>query len=277
MSSQLESSRDALSAIHTFGDLEVAEASLFANLGQVEGLLRTDPDSPDALLLLTRAWTEAGLYFIEEQGEQAEDAGDRDLQEVHRTRARAAYTRALHFGITLLEQKADGFERARKSPKTLKIWLDSFDENDMDSLFWTGYAWLARVEGSADIPFIVEQANVGIAMIERVIELDNTFHHGLAHGVLGAHHARSPMGDLYKARSHFEKAQQINHGKLLTTKFHHAKTFHCVNKDKENYEKLMHEVLAAGDPLPSERLSNEASKRRALRYLTKERMQRCGF
>jgi tetratricopeptide (TPR) repeat protein len=274
---QLESTRKASPAINTLGDFEVARGSAFGSLGTLEGLHRLAPENADGLFLLTKAWAGAGFSFIEDDWEEAEDAGKEDLAEYHRTRARGAYTRAVHYGIELLEQKAQGFERARRNNDTMKAWLANFGEDDIESLFWTGYAWIARVNVSKDIPEMVGDLFVGVAMVERVAELDETYSHGLPHVVLGAYHARMPMAELDEAQKHFERALQINQGKLLVTKFQYARTYYCWKNDKENYEKLMREVIDAGDPLPSERLPNVISQRRAKRYLSAERMDKCGF
>jgi hypothetical protein len=47
--------------------------------------------------------------------------------------------------------------------------------------------------------------------------------------------------------------------------------------DKPLYEKLLNEVLAAGDTDPQQRLENAIAKRKARRYLGHERMTACGF
>jgi tetratricopeptide (TPR) repeat protein len=274
---QLQSTRKASPAINTLGDFEVARGSAFASLGTLEGLHRLAPENADGLFLLTKAWTGASAGFIEDEWELAEDAEDDELADYHRTRARAGYTRAVHYGIELLEQTADGFERARRNHDTMTAWLANFDEEDVPSLFWTGYAWIARVNVSKDIPALISDLFVGVAMIERVVELDETYANGLAHVVLGAYHARTPMAELDEAQQHFERALQINQGKLLMTKFQYARTYYCWKNDQENYEKLMHEVIDGGDPLPAERLTNTIAQRKAKRYLGELRMENCGF
>ena len=274
---QLASTRKAMPGINTVGDFEVARTSVYASLGTLEGLHRLSPDNAEGLFLLTKGWAGAGTSFIEDEWETAEDAGNETMAEYHRTRARAAYTRAVHYGVERLEQKADGFERARRNPEVMKRWLAAFEKEDVPSLFWTGYAWIARVGVSKDIPQLVRELGIGVAMIERVVELDETYEHGLAHVILGTFHARMPTAELDKAQQHFERAFQINQGRLLITKVQYARTLYCWKKDKSNYEKLLQEVIDAGDPLPTERLSNMISQRRAQRLLSDARMSRCGF
>ena len=272
---QLEATREASPAINTLGDFEVARSSAFANLGTLEGLHRLAPENSDGLFMLTKAWAEVGASFIEDDREVSQDAAQQDEAEYHRTRARAAYTRSVHYGVELLEQKADGFERVRGHRNTLNRWLEGFSNEDVPALFWTGYAWIARINVSKDIPALVNEVFVGVAMLKRVVELDEAYNHGLAHVVLGAHHANAEK--LEEAQKHFERALQLNKRKMLLTQVHYARTYYCKKSDRENYEKLLNEVLDAGDLLPEQRLSNTLAKRRAKRYLSEDRMNDCGF
>ncbi len=274
---QLESTRKASPALNTIGDFEVARGGAYGSIATLEGLHRLAPDNADGLFLLTKAWAGAGFGFIEDDYEQAEDAGNEELAEYHRTRARGAYTRAVFYGLELLAQKSDGFEKARRNVDTMKAWMKDFDKDDVDALFWTGYSWIARVNVSKDIPDMVADLFIGEVMLERVLELDDTYEHGLAHVILGAYHARSPLAELDDAKQQFERALQINHGDLLVTKFQFARTYYCFKGDKANYEKLLHEVVDAGDPMPTQRLSNTIAQRRAKRYLSPKREQNCGF
>ena len=51
----------------------------------------------------------------------------------------------------------------------------------------------------------------------------------------------------------------------------------CVLGDKELYDRMLKEVLAADDPDPQQRLNNMLAKRRARRYLNPKRTADCGF
>jgi len=274
---QIESTRKASPAINTLGDLEVARSAAFASIATLEGMHRLAPENADALFLLTKAWAGAGFSFIEDDFEVAEDAGDEELAEYHRTRARAAYTRAVFYGLELLAQKSDGFDAGRKNVDSMKAWMANFDESDIEPLFWTGYAWIARVNVSKDIPEMVADLHIGVEMIERVAKLDETYLNGLPHVILGAYHARSPMAELDESKKHFDRALELNHGNLLVTKFQYARTYYCFKNDKASYEKLLREVVDAKDPLPAERLTNTIAQRRAKRYLSPKRQEACGF
>jgi tetratricopeptide (TPR) repeat protein len=274
---QLQSTRNAAPAIDTLGDLEVARGVAFGSVGTLEGLHRLAPANADGLFLLAKGWSGVGFAFHEDDFESATDRGDEEAAEDARTRARAAYTRAVFYGLELLEHKAQDFEPHKKNVESMRAWLRNFDQEDVPALFWTGYAWIARVNVSKDIPEMIGELHVGVTMMERAVELDERYLDGLGHVVLGAYHARTPMSELDDARKHFERALDINGGKLLVTKFQFARTYFCFKNDKENYLRLLREVVDAGDPYPEQRLSNTIAKRRAKRYLSEKRQADCGF
>jgi len=71
---------------------------------------------------------------------------------------------------------------------------------------------------------------------------------------------------------------KINGGKFLPTQLNYASRYYCMKSDRPNYQRLLNEVLAAGDPIPEARLQNLIAKRRARRYLDNKIFQEdCGF
>ncbi len=165
---QIEGTRKASAAFDTIGDYELARSAAQAGLVQFEGMHRLAPDNSDALFMLTKGWVGYGFGFVEDEMEAAEDAGDDDLVDYHRKRARMAYDRAAFYGLQLLAQNADGFEQAKKTEQTLVKWLsDNFSsQEDAEDLFWTGYAWMARVNlmkgDDTEGPALIAELYVGV-------------------------------------------------------------------------------------------------------------------
>jgi hypothetical protein len=290
---QIEGTRRASAAIETFSDYEVAQTAAYAGVTQFEGMHYLAPQNEDALYMLVRTWTSLTFAFIEDQLEQAEDTDGESspLYAYHKARAVAGYDRALHYGLELLQKKSPGFEAARKNDRTMQAWLSAFTdrEQDAETLFWTANAWISRINLLKDEPAQVADLFVGVAMIERVKELRHDYLFGTVHAVLGAYHARSPMAEVdtcgpqpargcSDARTEFDAAIAVTGGKALFTKLQLAARYYCTKGDKESYVKTLTEIVEAGDTLPESRLSNAIAKRRAKRYLGKDRMMRmCGF
>lgn len=276
----IASTRKASVAVNTIADYEVAEKIAFAGLGQMEGFHYLDDQNSDALFLLTRSWASVGLGFIEDAMERAEDEEGSISPnfDYHKRRAVAAYDRAVYYGIQLLEQDYPGFQAATRNAQTMKDYAAQFtDKEDAENLFWVGYAQLGKVNAGKDRPEIVGELHVAVALLERSVELDETYFHGSGHVALGAYHARNAISELDEAKKHFDRALELSAGKTLLPKVQYAVRYYCAKQDKANYVKLLEEVLASGDLDPYQRLPNTIAKRKAKRYLQKARMDTCGF
>lgn len=276
---QIQATLEASAAIDTMSDFEVARATGFNGVGQFEGMHYLAPENEDALFALVKSWTSVTFAFIEDDLEQAEDESGTDSHRYRYLRGRAigGYDRALRYGGMLLEKYHPGFEEARKTDASLRKYTAQFvDPNrDAPALFWTGYAWISKVNIMQDEPAAVADLYIGVALIERSVELDETYMHGSGQTILGAYHARNPMAELDEAKQHFDRSMAIHGGKMLLTAVQYAAKYHCFKGNKEEYEKLLRGVVEAGDVFPEQRLPNVIAKRRAARYLSEARMRQC--
>jgi hypothetical protein len=280
LNGQIKGTRDGSGAINTLHDYETARAIAMAGLGQLEGMHKLAPDNTDALFMLARGWSGASFAFIEDDYEQAYEKGDEIMAEYHILRARAGYQRARYYGVELLGHHAEGMEDAKRNQETMRAWVvENFtDEDQAEDLLWAGYAWIGHVSASKDVPEIVGELYVGVELVRRSVELDETLVYASGHTILGAYHARTAMSELDDSKKHFERAIELNGGKFLPTKLNFATRYYCAKGDKAAYEKTLNEILAAGDELPEARLQNVVAKRRARRYLGNRVWQEeCGF
>jgi hypothetical protein len=280
LNGQIKGTLDGSGAVNTLHDYEIARRVAYAGLGQLEGMHKLAPDNTTALFMLTRGWAGATFGFTEDDYEQALEAGDDVMAQYHLMRTRAGFERARFYGIELLGHEADGFEEAKKSYDSIRAWLtENFtDPAQAETLMWVGYAWIGYVSASSDIPEIVGELYVGAEMMKRSVELDETVQYATGRTVLGAYHARTAMAELDESKQNFDRAMQINEGKFLSTPLNFATRYYCMKGDKENYAKVLNQVLEAGDPLPEARLPNTIAKRRARRYLGNPMWQEnCGF
>jgi hypothetical protein len=279
---QIESTRKASAATNTLSDWEVAYRASSAGMAQFEGLHYLAPYNEDGLFLLTKGWAGVAFGFIEDDMEQAEDqyGADSELAEYHKQRAVAAYTRAIFYGGKLLDMRNPGFDDAQKNIETMHEWLDAFSsEEDAEYLFWTGQAWMSRVNLLKSDPEAVGTLFVGVEIMKRSVELDPDYSNGTSKAVLAAYHARSAMSqeELAISKKYFEEALKISENKSLLIRFNYASKYYCAKVDKKNYVKMMKDIVNSPDTDPNQRLQNTIAKRRARRALGPERMERCGF
>jgi hypothetical protein len=281
---QIEGTRKASAAFDTIGDYELARAAAAGGLVQFEGMHRLAPDNSDALFMLTKGWVGYGFGFIEDEMEQAEDAGDDDLVDYQRKRARMAYDRAAFYGLQLLAQSADGFDQAKKTEQTLVKWLsDNFtSDEDAESLFWTGYAWMARVNlmkgDDTEGPAMVADLYIGVSMVERAVAINPEMEHYSGMVALAAYHARTGMAEMDQAKQLFDTALAKTEGKNLMVQLNYGLKYACMKGDGALYVDMLNKVLAAPDPDPYQRLTNAIAKRRAKRWMGKKRVKdQCGI
>ncbi len=276
---QIEATRRASGAFDTIGDYELARSAAQAGLVQFEGMHRLAPKNEDALFMLTQGWVGYGFAFAEDDMEAAADKGDEAGVEYHKKRTKMAYERGVFYGLELLSHTDDGFKAARRDTDTMKKWLsEKFTNKDLaGSLFWTGYAWLGRTNLLRDDPEVVADLYVGVAMIERSIELDVEYMHHTGTLAMSAYHARAVIAEMDEAKKLFESLLTLTQHKTLLVQLTYAQTYACLKADRALYEKLLNEVLSSEDPDPDQRLNNTVAKRKARRYLGKQRMMDCGM
>ncbi len=274
----IASTRIGSGAADTIGDYELARSAASAGLLQFEGMHRLSPDNEDALFLLTKGWIGYGYAFPSDDYEAASLAGDDDVADYQKKRAKLAFDRGIAYGLELIEADERRFADATKSADTLKAWLkkEFDDREDGEILFWIGSGWLARVNLLKDQPEYVAQLHVGVAFLERSRELYPEYMAWGATSTLGAYHARSAMAELDESKKLLDTALEKTQKKALGVQLNLAK-YACVKGDQALYEKMLNEIVGVEDPEPNLRLQNTIAKRRAKRGLSKAAMADCGF
>jgi tetratricopeptide (TPR) repeat protein len=277
---QIRGTAEGSEAINTLQDYEIARGVAQAGMGQLEGLHEVAPWNDQALFLLTRGWSGVAFGFMEDDYEAAYDKGDEVMAEYHLSRARAAYRRAMFYGVELLDRRASGFAEAHGNAQKLRAWLaENFDDPEQaEELLWIGFAHMGLVNVSRDIPEMVSELYIGEEIVRRSIALDEKVENAIGHVVIGSFNARHAMSELEESKQHFDRALKLNNGRFLSTQVNYAKTYYCMKGDRPMYDKLLKQVMAAPDTLPEARLSNTIAKRRARRYLSNKVWQEeCGF
>lgn len=265
---------------NTIHDFKVAEDAAYFGIGTLEGYYTLVPENEEGLLMLTRGWTSIAFGFIDDDREEAMEGKDETLTEYHTERARAACRRGRFYGERLIAKRASGFDKAQRNANTLDAWLaENFqDKKYAQELLWLGVSIVGQVNFDRDNPATVANLWVGVEILKQVIKLDETVENALAHSALGAYHARSTLAELDESKAHFERAIELQHGKLLMTQVSMAQTYYCMKGEKAKYMSTLKAVLAAGDTFPEQRISNAVAKRKARRYLTNKIWQEeCGF
>lgn len=248
----------------------VKEAAPFS-LKLMESLLAETPEHEGLLLAATSGFVQYSYAFIQQDAERMEEE-DYERSEELVDRARRMYLRARGYGLRGLEVARPGFGALMKDDPLGAVAL--LEREDVPVTYWTAVAWGAAISVSKDDPeLIVEQPKVE-AMIDRVLELDETFGDGAIHTLLIAYELarQGAEGDpIDRARSHFERAMEISKGQQAAPLVGFAESVAVQTQDRKLFVSLLEKALAIDpDAIPEMRLMNMVMQRRAQWLLSRE-------
>jgi len=246
---------DTLTAVYEESDVVLAESAITGFLKMLDGLLKSDPENSKFLLRSVEGYTGYALGFVEDQDEE---------------RAKNLYERARNNGLTLLAKNKALKDIRNCRLGALETALQKTGKKDVPALFWTANAWGSYIKLSLDDIYAVADLGKVEAIMNRVLELDETYYYGGAHLFLGVMEiTKSIAGNPDKAREHLEKALEISERKFLLAQVMYARHYAVNRFDEELFDTLLQEALdTPGEVLPQYRLINEIAKKKAELYLS---------
>lgn len=251
-------------------DLALAEAAIPANFKLLEILLARTPDDPRLNALAARYVATYAYAFVEPKAEELE-LTDPEGAQTAKARAMGFYQRGLVYALKALEPRRSFTKGLNGTPEALELGLKTLGRADVPALFWAAFCWGSRINLDLEDPASLAASATVKALMQRVLELDETYYYGGAHLFFGALNARLPAsagGDPVKSRQHFEKAISLGQGKLLMTRVFFARHYAVRVQDVALFKQCLERVLELdADRWPEERLANLEAQRRARFYL----------
>lgn len=243
-------------------DPEFVKAAIPFSLKMMESLLKQSPKHKGLLLASTSYFTQYGYAFIQQEADELEE---KDLAAANEKRDRATrmFRRSWSYGIRGLELNHPGFEKAlRADPKSA---VRQLNKDDVALTYWTAAAGGLRIR--PDKPETVADQVLVEALIDRALELDETFEHGAIHGFLIKYEMnRQGMKGEPSERSghHFKRAVELSDGSDASPYVSFAEAVAVQKQDAKQFESLLQKALAIDvDAHPTMRLSNLVMQRRA--------------
>ena len=239
-------------------DLDLAEDSIPANLNMLQGMIKIDPEN--ALLRTYAAQAFYGLAYGFNEDTQPERASD-------------FYQRGLRHGLVALE--INGAKDLMNAPiADFETQVSRLKKDDVAAMFWAASNWAKWIDMHRDDPEAIAQLARATALMQRVIELDDSFYYGGAHMYFGVYYgSRAPMlgGNFEKSLQHFDRAREITNGKLLIPDLLQAQYLARQKQDQEDFHQRLTGIINAPDDLmPELGLQNQIAKRKAALLLEKE-------
>jgi hypothetical protein len=248
-----------IEAMNSEPDLQLARAAMPANLKLMEGMLLEDPGNMELLLYAAQGFYGYSYGFIETEDTE---------------RASELYRRCYGYARRAMAQRGFTVDPETAAPDALRAAVAGAGEADVPALFWSASCLGKWIDLNRDnVSGVAGLSNVAILM-QRVIELDDTFYYGAPHLFFGVYYGgRAPMlgGDFALAEQHFERAAEINDNRLLLVDLLHAEFLDRQQLDQAAFHQRLVGILEAPDDLyPQMALINGISKYKAALLLENE-------
>ncbi len=245
-------------------DPQLVGAALPFSLKLMESLLAESPRHRGLLLATLRGFTQYAYGWVDQPAAEIESAEPQSAARGHE-RARRLYLRARGYGLRAFEVERPGFEaKLRAAPRQA---VRAIGVSDVPLLYWTASAWGLAISLSKDQPELIADLPIVEAMIDRSLELDETFADGAIHVFLISYEPNRAGGEgdpLVRARHHFDRAVELSHGTLASPFVTFAESVSVQTQKRDEFDSLLHRALAI-DPgaRPASRLENQIAQHHA--------------
>ncbi|HWR73611.1 MAG TPA: TRAP transporter TatT component family protein [Nitrospirota bacterium] len=252
-------------------DPDLVKAAAPFSLKLMESLLAESPQHRDLLSAAASSFTQYAFAFVQQDADELE-ARDLAAAEALRTRARRLYLRARNYGLRGLAVNHSGFPGALLADPRAAVRAAT--TADVPLLYWTAAGWAAAISLSKDNPELVAQIPVMEALMDRALELDDSYDRGAIHTFLVTYEMsrQGAAGDpAARARAHFERAMALAEGTSAAPLVALAEAVTIRQQDVKEFESLLNRALALNpDANPDTRLLNLVMQRRARWLLSRK-------
>ncbi|MBN2551719.1 MAG: TRAP transporter TatT component family protein [Spirochaetales bacterium] len=233
----------------------VADALPFA-MKLYESLLEQTPENEDLLLTTGSIFAMYANAFVQTPASML-PASEYEQQQQALARAKKLYLRGRGYLMQAMELRHPGFGEQLRSNE-LEQALAPTEVEDVPFLFWTAAAWLGAFSTDTFDMELLLGLSKPIAILNRALELDESWSEGMIHDTLIAIYGSLPQamgGSQEKARHHFEKAVEYSGGLSPSPYISLAGTVSVANQDVEEFRRLLGQAIAIDpDANPDNRL-----------------------
>lgn len=245
-------------------DPELVAAAAPFSLKLMESLLEENPRHKKLLFATSSGFAQYAYAFVQQDADEMADTNVAAAAAL-RARARRLYLRARDYGLRGLEVEHRGFRQLLDQDPKAAVRVTR--AKDVPLLYWTAVAWAAAISVAKDNPDLIADQPRVEALIDRALELDESFDHGAIHSFLITYEMsrRGGEGDpVARAREHFDRALALSGGQLAAPLVSFAESVAVQRQDQAQFKSLLERALAIDpDAKPDWRLANLILQRRA--------------
>lgn len=235
-------------------DVEFMKLSLPANLFMIEGMLELSPNNVTLLNTLAQGYCGYALGFVEDENPEW---------------AKKLYSKGRDFAIRALKTNKR-FRKSLEKGERFEEAVEKIDDKDyVPSMFWAGNCWAMIINLSLSDPKTFFDVPKVLALMKKVLELDDEFFYGGAHLFFATYYATLPPmagGGVDKAIKEFKKVFEISEDKFLLAHVFYAKFYAALIKDEELFDREIEYVLNFDlSSVPELALMNAIAQRKAMK------------
>jgi predicted anti-sigma-YlaC factor YlaD len=255
-------SSSGASTLESNKDVELVVGAIPAFLTLYEGMLEIVPKHQGLLTQLSQGYTSYTYLGIQQDLDRAKDA-DYRLADKLRSRAKWLYLRGNEYGLRGLEGAHRGFTAmlSREPAEAVRV----LKKKDLPLIYWTAASLGLAISSSRDDAAMIARIPEVEALIDRGLELDETWREGAFHEFAIVLEAAKPGTVDYEAISrHYNRAVELSNGTSASVHVTYAQSVSVPRQSSAEFREMIEKALAVDlDEPKHKRLPNELARRNA--------------
>lgn len=240
-------------------DVELVRQGVPTLILIMDASLAEDPDNPELLRTASNTYSTYAQAFTSREEDEK--------------RAAILYGRAKDYALKLLAQRPFFAKAQNGSFEEFEKALKKFNKDDVPDLYAAGTAWIGWILSNPESMSALAELPRALAIMRRVLELDETYANGGTHMLFGIYYAVQPPGagrDLEKSLFHFQRAIELAGENNLLPKVTFAEFYATAMQDEKLFDQTLQEVLDKKinkQPDHNNKLINSVAKERARKLI----------
>lgn len=259
------SSEKTMAVISSDNDPDLIwEAMPFA-LKTMEVMLAQDPSNNDLRLALASGYIQYAYGDLAQKAQMVENVDYYKSRHLWH-RAYNLSLRGRDYALEELDYRYSGF--GKKVRTDTQATLAQTSKKDVPLLYWVAVGWAGAISANKSDLENMAELPVAVAIMRRVLELDEKYRDGAVHEFFIVYEAGQPNSSdesIKKAEMHFKKAVEYTEGKKAYPYVLFAEAVAVKKQDLPLFKKLLNQALAVN--------ANEVKEWRLINTIAQERAQ----
>lgn len=240
-----------LPAFEQESDLELLEKAFPANIKLLETMLASRPANDRLLTLLSRMYAGYAFAFFEGRLDEARLAGSapgsgKTAVESIKGSLNRYYLKGKDYALQALEVRHPECRKDLLKAAAVQPFLERLSKKDLPALFWYGFNLGAYVNQNRDSMRAIAQAYQAEMVMQRVLQLDETYYNSSAHLFMMNYYAsRPPMmgGKPEKALRHYKQLKMQAGESFLLADLYYARYYLYRMQKRQAFEDVLERVV----------------------------------